>query len=147
MERFEATWTRIIDSLTPYRQLWIATIEATGQVERAPQLRAFLADALEQACAGFAAMFGNVDALGDEKKAWKLGSFYYALMSGVMVQWLIDPEHAPSGHDLAEALQLILKHIQPDAIPVDKGKRPQSRAIRKKKPTSTRIAGTNSRNS
>jgi AcrR family transcriptional regulator len=117
MERFEATWTRIIESLTPYRQLWIATIEATAQVERAPQVRAFLADALQQARAGLATMFQ--EALADERKVWKLGSFYYALMSGVMVQWLIDPEHAPSGHDLAEALRMILASVQPGELSAD----------------------------
>lgn len=115
MERFEATWTRIIELLTPYRQLWIATIEATAQVERAPQVRVFLADALQQARSGLAAMFQNMDEEGDERKAWKLGSFYYALMSGVMVQWLIDPEHAPSGHDLAEALRMIVDNVQTKA--------------------------------
>jgi len=44
---------------------------------------------------------------GDEKKARVLGSFYQALMSGVIVQWLIDPERAPSAADLAEALRLV----------------------------------------
>ena len=33
-------------------------------------------------------------------------------MSGVMVQWLIDPQRAPSGHDLAEALRMIVGSIR-----------------------------------
>src|SRR5215475_9501291 len=32
IQRFEATWTQIIESLTPNRKLWIATFEATAQV-------------------------------------------------------------------------------------------------------------------
>jgi AcrR family transcriptional regulator len=114
MERFEAVWTRIIESLAGYRPLWIATIEATTQVDRAPQVREFLANALQQARLGLAGIFQNIDELEYEKEAWKLGSFYYALMSGVMVQWLIDPQHAPSGHDLTDALRMILGSIQPD---------------------------------
>ena len=74
---------------------------------------AFLADALQQGRLGLAALFQNIDAESDEKKAWKLGSFYYALLSGVMVQWLIDPERAPSGHDLAEAMRMVLESVQP----------------------------------
>jgi AcrR family transcriptional regulator len=114
MERFEMIWTRITESLAGYRPLWIATIEATAQIDRAPQVREFLANALQQAREGLAAMFQNIDEVDDEKQRWQLGSFYYAMMSGVMVQWLIDPERAPSGHDLAEALQIILGSIQPD---------------------------------
>jgi len=29
-----------------------------------------------------------------------------------MVQWLIDPERAPSGHHLAQALRMILGSVQ-----------------------------------
>ena len=42
-----------------------------------------------------------------------LGAFYYALLNGVMVQWLVEPERAPSGHDLAEALRMILESVEP----------------------------------
>src|SRR5262249_2291649 len=112
IERFEATWTRVIDSLAAHRQLWVATIEATAQAEHVPEVRAFLADALQQGREGLAALFGNIDAAVDEKKAWTLGAFYQALMSGVMVQWLTDPERAPSGHDLVEALRMIAGSVQ-----------------------------------
>ena len=112
MERFEATWTRVIESFAAHRQLWGATIEATAQAERAPEVRAFLADALQQGRLGLAALFQNIDVAVDEKQAWTVGSFYQALLSGVMVQWLIDPQRAPSGHDLAEALRMILGSVQ-----------------------------------
>jgi hypothetical protein len=119
-ERFEETWTQIIASLSAHRKLGIATIEATAQVERAPQVRAFLADALQQGRLGLAELFHNLDAEVDAKKAWALGSFYQALMSGIMVQWLVDPEHSPTGHDLAEALQMIVESVQSDTAAGDK---------------------------
>jgi len=112
MERFEATWTRVIESFAAHRQLWVATIEATTQAERVPEVRAFLAEALQQGRLGLAALFQNIDAAVDENKAWTVGAFYQALMSGVMVQWLIDPKRAPSGHDLAEALRMIVGSFQ-----------------------------------
>jgi AcrR family transcriptional regulator len=114
LERFEATWSRAIESFAAHRQLWLATIEASAQAERAPEVRAFLAEALQQGREGLAALFQNIDATVDAKKAWTVGSFYQALMSGVMVQWLIDPERAPSGRDLAEALQMIVGSVQSD---------------------------------
>jgi hypothetical protein len=42
-----------------------------------------------------------------ERQARTVGSFYLALVSGLMVQWLVDPERAPSGADVAEALRTI----------------------------------------
>jgi len=33
------------------------------------------------------------------------------LLPGVMAQWLIDPEHAPSGRDLADALRTIMEDL------------------------------------
>jgi AcrR family transcriptional regulator len=112
MERFEATWRRVIESFAAHRQLWVATIEATAQAERAPEVREFLADALQQGREGLAALFQNVDAAVDAKQTQAIGSFYQALMTGVMVQWLIDPERAPSGHDLVEAVRMILANVQ-----------------------------------
>jgi hypothetical protein len=41
-----------------------------------------------------------------------VGSLYQALMSGVIVQWLADPERAPSGDDLANALRIITEMSQ-----------------------------------
>ena len=107
LERFEATWTRMIESFATHRQLWLATFEATAQAERSPEVRAFLGDALQQGRAGLVALFQNVDEAAGEKLAGTLGSFYQALVSGVWVQWMIDPERAPSGRDMAEALRLI----------------------------------------
>ena len=77
-------------------------------------MRAFLAEALQRGRLGLAALFQHIDAVADERKAWVVGSFYQALMSGVMVQWLVDPQRAPSGHDLAEALRMILGSVQLD---------------------------------
>jgi hypothetical protein len=44
-----------------------------------------------------------------------LGSFHQALLTGVMAQWLIDPDSAPSGHDLAGALRIIMTVGEPKA--------------------------------
>lgn len=62
--------------------------------------------------ARLAALFQNVDEDAVDETAMRtVGSFYQALMSGVMVQWLIDPEHAPSGRDLADALRKIVAAV------------------------------------
>ena len=102
----------MIESFAAHRQLWVATLEATTQAEHAPEVRAFLADAVQQGRLGLAELFQDISAAVDPHKAWTAGSFYQAPMSGVMVQWLIDPGRAPSGHDLAEALRMILASVR-----------------------------------
>jgi hypothetical protein len=52
-------------------------------------------------------MFQGLDSGIDEKAARVVGSFHQALLTGVMSQWLVDPETAPSAQDLADALRTI----------------------------------------
>lgn len=112
MERFAAIWTRVVDSLATRRPLWVATLEVAAQIERAPEVRAYLAEALQQGRLGLAQLFQGIDPASDEHTAWMVGSFYQALMSGIVVQWLADPERAPSGEDLANALRIITATIE-----------------------------------
>ena len=105
LERFEAVWTRVIASFSTHRQLWATQLEVVTQIEQTPELRDQLAEGLEQARLGLAELIQRIDP-GDPA-AKLVGSFYQVLLTGVLVQWLIDPEHAPSGRDLAEALRVI----------------------------------------
>jgi AcrR family transcriptional regulator len=111
MERFEAIWTKVVESFATHRPLWVATFELLAQLDHAPEVRAAVAEAQEQARMGLAGLFHHLDPALDEQKAWAVGSFYLALLPGVMAQWLIDPEHAPSGHDLTQALQTIVADV------------------------------------
>jgi AcrR family transcriptional regulator len=105
LERFEAVWTRVIASFTTHRQLWATQLEVVTQIEQTPELREQLAEGLEQARLGLAELIQRIDP--DDPAAKLVGSFYQALLTGVLVQWLIDPEQAPSGRDLAQALRVI----------------------------------------
>jgi hypothetical protein len=101
----------VIDSFAAHRPLWVARFEMLAQLDQAPEVRAAVADAQERARLGLASLFHHLDPALDEQRAWVVGSFYLALLPGVMAQWLIDPEHAPSGHDLAEALRTIAAQV------------------------------------
>jgi AcrR family transcriptional regulator len=113
MERFEAIWTKVIELFETHRPLWAASFELLAQIDQAPEVRKVVADAQERARTGLAALFCGIDPALDEHKAWVVGSFYLGLLPGVMAQWLIDPEHAPSGRDLADALRAILADVSP----------------------------------
>ena len=47
----------------------------------------------------------------DEQRARAIGSLHQALVSGVLVQWLIDPERAPSPAELAQGMQAIAEQV------------------------------------
>jgi AcrR family transcriptional regulator len=111
MARFEAIWAKVIESFAAHRPLWVASFEMLAQLDQAPEVRAAVANAQERARLGLAALFHHLDPTLDQQKAWTVGSFYLALLSGVMAQWLIDPEHAPSGRDLAQALRTIVADV------------------------------------
>jgi acyl dehydratase len=113
MERFEAIWARMIELFDAHRPLWTASFEMLAQLDHAPEVRKAVADAQQRARLGLAALFHHLDPAVDRRSAVVVGSFYLALLPGVMAQWLIDPEHAPSARDLADALRTIVVEVGP----------------------------------
>lgn len=113
VERFEAIWTQVVELFATHRAMWAANFEIFAQLDHVPEMRQFFAEALQKARFGLAALFHNIDPSVDEDRARVVGSFYNALLNGVMGQWLIDPEHAPSGRDLADALRAIIADTAP----------------------------------
>jgi hypothetical protein len=57
LERFERTWTRVIESLTRHRALWVASFEIYGQIEHVPEIREFFANATQLARTGLGGPF------------------------------------------------------------------------------------------
>jgi AcrR family transcriptional regulator len=113
IERFESIWTRVIESFEAHRPLWVATFEAFVQAQHSPELREQLAAGHEEARFGLAALFQGIDeSMVEERVAQTVGSFYVALMSGLITQWLLDAQRAPSGGAMAEALRTIVASVQ-----------------------------------
>jgi hypothetical protein len=54
-------------------------------------------------------MIYGVDA--SDRQARAIGSLHQALVSGVLVQWLIDPERTPSPAELAAGMRAIADQI------------------------------------
>src|SRR5262249_20308404 len=120
-ERFEAIWSRVIDLFATHRRLWIADFEAVSQIDRLPEeVRRTLADAHQHWGLGLAKLFHGLDPATDEARALAVGSFYSALLVGVIEQWLTDPERAPSARDLTEALRTIAADVSHESDPHDR---------------------------
>ena len=108
LEKFEAVWTRVIESFRYYRGVLAASYEIMVRAQTVPEVRRRLASALDDARRGLAELFTGVDAQAEPERARRIGSFYYAILSGLLTQWLVDPDTAPSGRDLAYALGEVL---------------------------------------
>jgi AcrR family transcriptional regulator len=110
LERFERFWIRVIDSFRASNQVWLATFDIFTVAQRDPEVRAAVADGLEDARTFWAQTLYGVDP-ADQEQARAVGSLHQALVSGVLVQWLIDPDRAPSPAALAQALQAIAAQV------------------------------------
>ncbi|MEV6595969.1 TetR/AcrR family transcriptional regulator [Actinoplanes sp. NPDC051346] len=101
-------WRRVIGTLDAHRDLWLASVEAMIQSERSPDLRAQLAEGMEQGRRGLAALLTGREEDGlDEQTVRTLGAVSMALMSGVMTQWLTDPSRAPSAEQIAAGVRAL----------------------------------------
>jgi AcrR family transcriptional regulator len=114
LERFEAYWTRVIESFTTSREMWAAWLEFASQIDRIPQLRKAIADGVQEARGVLASMAQPAGTEFDDERAHAVGSLHHALLTGVMVQWLVDPDRAPSARQLTDAL-LTVAGVDPDA--------------------------------
>lgn len=104
-----ATWTEMIRSFQVQRPLWAASIDAFVQAEHTPELRRYLSDAQQEGRRGSAAgLLGVPEPEVDDAAVRTLGSVQMALISGVLVQWLIDPERAPSGAEVVTGLRTLV---------------------------------------
>jgi len=107
IDRFEAIWERLLELFVSHRQLWAANFEISPQIEQMPEVRKAFAAAQQEARWGLAKLFQGARAPADSETTLAMGSFYYALLTGVMAQWLVDPDRAPTARDLGQALRMI----------------------------------------
>jgi AcrR family transcriptional regulator len=108
LQRVRASWQALVDTLEQYRPLKVAFAEALVQAERMPQLRAQLAECYERARTTVADLVrASVEGLS-EPTARQVASFLIAVYHGLQMQWLLDPERAPTPDELMAALELAL---------------------------------------
>ena len=125
-EQYEAFWRQVIESYAANRWLWLATIEAAVQAEHSPKVRELMAASQRQGRSGLAAgLLGVAEDTLDGPAERALGSVQLALMSGFLVQWLIDPDNAPSERDIAEGVLRLAAHLGDEPLP-EQASRPAS---------------------
>ena len=112
-KRFEATWAKVIATFETHRPLWVANFEIFAQMVSQPETREFLASHLQTARTGLAAMFLNQEESSiSDRTSRTIGTFHHVLLSGLILQWLIDPASALSAKDLTETLRVTAGLLQ-----------------------------------
>lgn len=108
LERFAAVWDLFLQRIATEREFIAAQVEVLGLLPRDAALREAIGEVLPEGGEGLVAVFEGVpDTEVDAEAARVVGSFYQALLTGLMVQSLLTPETMPSGHDLATALRRV----------------------------------------
>jgi AcrR family transcriptional regulator len=110
-ERFERYWTRLLASFAADRAVWLASLDVFGLVDRSPQMRQAIADGLQAGRHMWAELLHGIDPEAEPERAQAVGSLHQALLSGVLVQWLVDPDRTPSAGALTAALRAIAADV------------------------------------
>ena len=83
-------------------------MEIVSRLDSDPELQKALAGPQLEGRKGLAEGFLGLDQDADPERARLAGTFYQALLAGVMVQWMVDPGTAPSARDLTEGLKIVM---------------------------------------
>jgi AcrR family transcriptional regulator len=107
-DRLAAFLDVVLGNVRTERALAAASLQWVAQIEFSGQVRGQLAETYARARRDFAAMLlGVAEDEVDDDTARAVGSLGLALVNGVVLQALIDPDRAPSGRDVAAAVRAV----------------------------------------
>ncbi len=90
----------------------VASYDVVGQIEHVPELQAMMRAAYELVRADMAFDFLNVPEGTDPATIRAVSSVLLALLSGVLVQYIVDPATSPKAEDLAAGMRFIGKALK-----------------------------------
>ncbi|MCX5584324.1 TetR/AcrR family transcriptional regulator [Streptomyces erythrochromogenes] len=106
LERFRALWEGVLAQHEKSAPVWAASLEVALGRDQRPELRAMLAASQAEGRRGLISMLtGTPEGELDERDVRTLGSFYQALLNGLMIQWLFDPESAATAEEFTEGMR------------------------------------------
>ncbi|MFI5801755.1 TetR/AcrR family transcriptional regulator [Streptomyces sp. NPDC051561] len=103
---FARMWENLVAEFQARPDLWLASVELFLQAQRQPALKERLADGVAEGRRGMAAMLRSVpEGEASQAEERTLGTLQMALMTGVMIQSLSDPDHAPTAAEVLTGLR------------------------------------------
>ncbi|MFJ6720090.1 MULTISPECIES: TetR/AcrR family transcriptional regulator [unclassified Streptomyces] len=111
-ERFRAVWEGVLSQQAGGGPIWAASLEVALSGDRLPELRSMLAHSQVEGRKGLIAMFtGRPEEELTEREVRTLGTFYQALLNGLMIQWIFDPESAATAEEFSEGMRLAAERM------------------------------------
>ncbi|KQX14121.1 TetR family transcriptional regulator [Streptomyces sp. Root431] len=107
-ERFHAVWEQVIAAAGASRPVWKLQTEVVTRIDDDEKLREAIKEPQREGRLGMAQGFLGIDPERDPEKARVAGLLCQALATGVMIQWMVDPDTAPSADDLTEGLKVLM---------------------------------------
>ncbi|WP_431899068.1 TetR/AcrR family transcriptional regulator [Nonomuraea sp. bgisy101] len=98
-EWFETFWAQLIESFRANPMVWRANVETLAQAPHLPDIRARLAEGQALAQRELGRRLPHQDEAGAQ--------VLLTLLIGLLVRWQIDPDNAPTAHDLAAGIRSV----------------------------------------
>ncbi|ASO21773.1 AcrR family transcriptional regulator [Actinoalloteichus hoggarensis] len=107
--RFATLMAQVFAAIPGERDLLVASVQAFAQADFDESLRAALAEGFREGRAAFASMtLGKAADEIDDRLGAGLGSVVYSLVTGYIVQSLIDPDSMPPVEDVVAGIRALL---------------------------------------
>ena len=113
IEQFRQFFTEVTESFPKRKALLRLNIEMSLEGMNNEALGRFMAAAVQYGRTEFATAMQGLTLERDGQLAQSVGSFYSVLMTGLVTQYLVDPEGSPSAADLVEGLLYIAERLLP----------------------------------
>ncbi len=104
--RFRAVWRQVLTLFETDRKVLLVSFDIAVQAARAPALQSIFAASYKDVRPGLVDDFLGIDGI-DAKTRKAVGGLLLALLSGMTVQYLLDPEGAPTADELTLAMKTI----------------------------------------
>ncbi|HEY9370223.1 TetR/AcrR family transcriptional regulator [Streptomyces sp.] len=107
-QRFHDVFEQLIATAEASRPVWKLQTEVVTRLDDDEKLREAIKEPQREGRLGMAEGFLGIDPAAEPEKARVAGLLVQALATGVMIQWMVDPETAPTADDLTEGLRLLM---------------------------------------
>ncbi|MEV0094059.1 TetR/AcrR family transcriptional regulator [Streptomyces sp. NPDC050738] len=110
LDRFHEVFSNVIATMGGPKSMWRLSMEIVAMGDQMPELRDHLRTAQIEGARGFVPMvLGGEESDVTDEDLETIGRFYMTLMTGIIAQWVFDPEHAPTADQMTKALRRIME--------------------------------------
>ncbi|WP_142213486.1 TetR/AcrR family transcriptional regulator [Streptomyces sp. SLBN-118] len=110
LERFQEVWSNVIGTMQGPESMWRLSMEIVVMGDQLPEVRDHLALAQREGGRGIIPMLmGGEESDVSDEDVDTLGKFYMTLMTGLIAQWVFDPQTATRADELTEGLRRVMQ--------------------------------------